>query len=169
MLRTGRRDSGPAASAADFVAGLQDEQDALVAFIGSLRTEQKALVDGDADRLADLGADKAAQIDLLTHLGEQRSRHLAAQNLSGSAEGMTTWLKRNPGFAAAVRKIWRELLAQAETARQINQNNGLLIETRLQQNRTKLAVLQTAAASDGVYRPDGQLRPLHSGRSLSQV
>ena len=68
-----------------------------------------------------------------------------------------------------MRKIWRELLAQAETARQINHSNGLLIESGLQQNRLKLAVLQTAAALDGVYRPDGQLRPLRSARSLSQV
>lgn len=169
MLRTASPDAGPAASAAVFVAGLQDEQIALVAFTSMLQAEQGALVQGDADRLAELATDKATQIELLTHLGELRSRHLAAQNLTGNAEGMLTWLGRNPGFAAAVRKIWRELLAQAETARQINHSNGHLIESRLQQNRLKLAVLQTAAASDGVYRPDGQLRPLRSARSLSQV
>ena len=169
MLRTATRDAGPAASAAVFVAGLQDEQIALVAFTGLLQSEQDALVQGDADRLAELAADKAAKIELLAHLGELRSRHLAAQNLSGSAEGMLAWLNRNPGFGTAVRKIWRELLAQAETARQINHSNGLLIESRLQQNRIKLAVLQSAAAGDGVYRPDGQLRPLRSARSLSQV
>jgi len=169
MLRSASADAGPAASAAVFVAGLQDEQVALVDFTGLLQAEQDALVQGDADRLAELAADKAAKIELLTHLGELRSRHLAAQNLSASAEGMLSWLNRNPGFAAAVRKIWRELLARAETARQINQSNGLLIESRLQQNRLKLAVLQTAAAADGVYRSDGQLRPLRSARSLSQV
>jgi flagella synthesis protein FlgN len=157
------------ASAAVFVAGLQEEREALAAFIGSLQAEQEALVRGDAERLADFAADNAAHIDLLTLLGEQRSRHLAAQNLTGDAEGMVTWMKRNPGFAAAVNKIWRELLAHAETAQQINQNNGVLIESRLQQNRQKLAVLQTAAVSDGVYRADGQLRPLRSARSLSQV
>ena len=169
MLRTASRDTSPAASAAIFVAGLQDEQVALVDFTGLLQAEQDALVQGDADRLAELAADKAAKIELLTHLGELRSRHLATQNLSGSAEGMLSWLNRNPGFAAAVRKIWRELLAQAETARQINHSNGLLIASRLQQNRLKLAVLQTAAAADGVYRPDGQMRGLRSARSLSQV
>lgn len=169
MLRTATQDAGPAASAAVFVAGLQDEQIALVAFTGLLQAEQDALVQGDAERLAELATDKAAQIELLTLLGELRSRHLAAQNLNGSAEGMLTWLSRNPGFGAAVSRIWRELLAQTETARQINHSNGLLIESRLQQNRLKLAVLQSAAASDGVYRPDGQLRRLRSARSLSQV
>ena len=169
MLRAASPDAGPAASAAVFVAGLQDEQVALVDFTGLLQAEQDALVQGDTDRLAQLAANKAAKIELLSHLGELRSRHLAAQNLSGNAEGMLSWLNRNPGFATAVGKIWRELLAQAETARQINQSNGLLIESRLQQNRLKLAVLQTAAATDGVYRSDGQLRPLRGGRSLSQV
>jgi flagellar biosynthesis protein FlgN len=169
MLHTAPPDAGPAASAAAFVAGLQDEQTALVAFTGLLQAEQDALVQGDADRLPELANDKAAKIELLAHLGELRSRHLAAQNLNGNAEGMLTWLNRNPGFATAVRKIWRELLALAETARQINHSNGLLIESRMQQNRLKLAVLHSAAASDGVYRPDGQLRPLRSARSLSHV
>jgi flagellar biosynthesis protein FlgN len=169
MQRAPSSAAGPAASAAAFAAGLQDEQAALIAFTGLLQAEQDALVQGDTDRLAQLAADKAAKIELLSHLGELRSRHLAAQNLSGNAEGMLSWLNRNPGFATAVGKIWRELLAQAETARQINQSNGLLIESRLQQNRLKLAVLQTAAGTDGVYRSDGQLRPLRGGRSLSQV
>ena len=168
-LHTASPDSDPAASAAAFVAGLQEERAALATFIGSLQAEQESLVQGDAERLADFAADNATHIDLLTLLGERRSRHLAAQNLTGSAEGMMTWMKRNPGFAAAVNKIWRELLAQAETAQQINQNNGILVESRLQQNRLQLAVLQTAAASDGVYRADGQLRPLRSARSISQV
>ncbi len=169
MLPATSPDAGPAASAADFVTGLQDEQLALVAFTSLLQAEEDALVQGNADRLAQLAADKAAQLELLTHLGEARNRHLAAQNLKRSAEGMLAWIRRNPGFAAAVRKIWGKLLAQAETAQQINHSNGLLIESRLQQNRLKLAVLQSAESADGVYRPDGQLRPLRGARSIGQV
>ncbi len=96
---------GPAASAAEFAAGLQDETIALVAFTGLLQAEQDALVQGDADRLAQLASQKTTQLELLTHLGESRNRHLAAQNLNANAEGMLGWLNRNPGFAAAVRKI----------------------------------------------------------------
>jgi flagellar biosynthesis/type III secretory pathway chaperone len=169
MSRAASPGAGAAASAAAFVAGLQEEREALAAFISSLRTEQEALVRGDADRLAELAADNAAHVDLLTLLGEQRTRHLAAENLAGSAEGMVTWMKRNPGFAAAVSKKWRELLAQAETAQELKQHNGILIESRLQQTRQKLAVLQTAGASDGVYRADGQLRAPRGARSISQA
>jgi len=169
MLRNASRDAGPAASAAGFAAVLRDEQAAVAAFTELLQAEQDALVQGDTERLAGLAAKKAEQIELLSRLGEQRNRHLAAQNLSGSAEGMRTWLARNPELAAAASKVWRELLAQAEAARQINLSNGVLIESGLQQNRLRLAVLQSAASPDGVYRPDGQLRPLRSARFLSQV
>ena len=169
MLRTASPDAGPAASAAVFVAGLRDEHAALVAFTGLLQAEQDALVQGDADRLGELAADKAAKLELLTHLGEQRNCHLASQSLDASAEGMLAWIKRNQGFSAAVTKIWQALLAQAEKAQQLNNNNGALIASRQQQNRLKLSVLQTAAAPDGVYRADGQLRPLRSARSITQV
>ncbi len=161
--------SNPATSAAAFAAALQSEQEALGVFVNLLQTEQEILVNGDAERLAALAPEKAAQIDLLTTLSEQRKRNFSAQNLTDSADGMLTWLCRNSGFSAAVRKIWRELLARAETARQLNDTNGILIESRLQRNRLKLAVLQSAAGSDGVYRPDGQLRPLRSARSLNQA
>jgi len=169
MLHTTSRDAGPAVSAAVFVAGLQDEQAALVAFTGLLQAEQDALVQGDADRLAELASAKADKIELLSYLGEQRSRHLAAQNLNDNADGMLAWLKRNSGFGAAVGKLWRELLEQAKVAQQLNATNGLLIQSKLQQNRLKLAVLQTSAASGGVYRSDGQLGPLRGTKSLSQV
>ena len=169
MLRTAPAPSGPAVSAAVFAAGLQAEHDALGVFIGLLLAEQAILVRGDAEGLAALASDKADKINLLTLLGEQRSRHLAAEGLSESAGGMLTWLSRHAGSAATVRKTWTELLARAETARQITLINGLLIESGLRQNRLKLTALQNAAASDGVYRPDGQLRPLRSARSLSQV
>jgi flagella synthesis protein FlgN len=169
MLRRTSVDAGPAANAANFVSAIQDERAALLAFTGLLQAEQDALVRGDADRVAALAAEKASQIELLSHLGESRSRFLAAQNLNAGNDGMLAWLGRNPGFATAVKKIWQELLALARKAQQINLNNGVLIESRLQQNRLKLAVLQTAANAGGVYRPDGHLRPLRGGRSLSQV
>lgn len=162
-------DSAPAPSAAAFAAALQAEQDTLGAFVSLLREEQEILVRGDAERLALIAPEKAAKINLLTELGEQRNRYLSSQNLTRNAEGMTTWLKRNPSLAASARKIWEQLLACAETAREINQSNGLLIESSLQQNRLRLGILQVANASEGVYRPDGQLRSLRHARSLSQV
>ncbi len=169
MLHATPPNSGPLADAAAFAANLQAERDAIIDFIYLLQSEQDILVRGDVDGLATLASDKADKIDLLALFGEQRNRYLGAQNLARSAAGMATWLGRNPGFATAVGKLWRELLDKAETARQINEDNGVLIENRLQQNRHKLAVLQSAAASNGLYQPDGQVRPLGGARSLIQA
>jgi flagellar biosynthesis protein FlgN len=169
MLHTAPPQRGPAPDAAAFAAGLQAEQDALGNFIRLLQAEQDILVRGDADGLAALAPDKAAQLDLLSALGERRKRCLAAQDLADSADGMRTWFERIGGSATPMRNTWQELLARAKTAQRLNQSNGALIENQLQQNRLKLAVLQSAAASDGVYRRDGQLRPLRSARPLDQA
>lgn len=160
-------DAGSPAHAATFVSGLEAERDSLVTFIAMLQAEQDALVSGDAERVAALAAEKTAKIDLLAALGVQRKRRLAAQALTDDAAGMLAWLSRNDGFAASARKAWQEMLVLAETARQLNQGNGQLIGTRLQQTRAQLAILQGATNSDGVYRRDGQLRPLRSARAFS--
>ena len=52
---------------------------------------------------------------------------------------------------------------------ELTQDNGILIENNLQQTRVKLAVLQTSVASDGVYRPDGKLRPLSNTRTFGAL
>lgn len=155
--------------AAAFSAILKAEQNSLAAFVGLLEVEQEALIRGDADGLAVLTNEKANKIDLLDRLSTQRRHYLAVQNLTASAEGMAIWLSCNPGFSATVSKVWRELLTLSETAWQINQNIGILIESRLQQNRLKLATLQSAVAPDRVYCPDGQLSTLSNTRPLRQV
>jgi len=155
------------AHAATFLAELQEERNALATVIDTLQAEQDALVSGDTERVAALAAEKADRIGLLAALGAQRKRHLAAQALTDNAAGMLAWLSRNNGLAASVRTTWQDLLALADTAQQLNLGNGQLIDSQLQQNRAKLAVLQGAANSDGVYRRDGQLRSLRNARSFS--
>ncbi len=169
MPDTATVNPSPATSAEDFAQVLRAELDALGSFVSVLQAEQEILVQGDADRLAELMPDKSYKIELLTFLGQQRKRHLTSQDLTDSADGMLTWLRRNPGFAAAVRKIWKDLLSKAETARQLNESNGLLIETGLQQNHMKLAVLRNASASEGVYRADGRFGHLNNSRSFIQA
>jgi flagellar biosynthesis/type III secretory pathway chaperone len=170
MLRTAARDTSFPANAEGFVAGLVSERIALSAFCQLLQAEQGALVKAQADRVAELAVDKATQIEALSRLADQRNRHLTAQGLSGNAEGIKVWLSRNPELALAAEKAWSELMGVAETARQLNQDNGLLIESKLQQNWQKLAVLQSSgASSDGVYHSDGRLSPLRSARSFSQA
>ena len=170
MLDTASRDTGSPANAEGFVAGLVSERLALGSMCRLLQVEQGALVQAQGDRVAELAVDKASQMETLSRLADQRSRHLTALGLSGNAEGIKVWLGRHPELALAAKKAWSELMAVAEKARQLNQDNGILIESRLQQNRQKLAVLQSSAASsDGVYHSDGRLSPMRSARSFSQA
>jgi flagella synthesis protein FlgN len=154
---------------AAFAAVLQAEHDALGAFISLLQAEQEILIQGNADRLAAIAPEKSAQIDLLARLGQKRDHYLSDQNLPLSAAGVETWFSRYPAKTGALRKTWAESLRRAEMARQINISNGMLIETRMQQNRQKLTVLQSAVSSEHTYRPDGQLGPFRSGRQISRV
>lgn len=154
------------APATAFAAALQAEHDALAAFLSLLQAEQEILVHGDADRLAQLAPDKARQIEQLISLGHERNRYLEGQGLGANSQGIQTWLAAQP---TAMRKTWRELLRSAETAQRLNNSNGLLIESRLQQNRMKLSVLQAAVSPGGLYRADGQLSPPARVRALSQA
>jgi flagellar biosynthesis/type III secretory pathway chaperone len=161
------RHSESATSIAAFLAALRDEHRTLIAFTNLLQAEQNALIAGDADKVAALAGDKAAQIESLAQFNEQRNLQLAAQGLAATALGMQAWLDRHPGVNKEAASAWRQLLAQAEAARQLNHHNGVLIENKLQQNRIKLAALQTTGASDSVYHADGRLAPLRSARTFN--
>jgi flagella synthesis protein FlgN len=169
MISSAAGSSAPDATAAVFAALLQTEHDTLGAFVSLLQAEQEILVQGDADRLAAIAPEKSAQIDLLTRLGQKRDRFLTDHHLALSAAGVETWLSRQATIAVELRRTWRETLRRAEMARQLNISNGLLIESRMQQNRQKITVLQTAVGSDNVYRPDGQLGAFRRGRAIGQV
>ncbi len=157
------------ANPAAFAAVLQAEHEALGEFVSLLQAEQEILIQGNADRLAAIAPEKSAQIELLSRLGQKRDAYLSGQNLPLSAAGVETWFSRYPARTSALRKTWAESLHRAEMARQLNLSNGMLIENRMQQNRQKLTVLQSAVNSDHTYRPDGQLGPFRSGRQIGRV
>ena len=170
MLQVASRDPQSDTSATHFLAGLRDEQFALSALTGMLRSEQDALIQGDADRVAALAADKEERIKSLARLSEQRSNRLGAGGLKDGTQGMQVWIQDHPEHASIVKKTWQQLLEGAEVARQINQCNGVLIENKLKQNRLRLAVLQTKGALDGVYGSDGRLNLRRSvGAAFIQV
>jgi flagella synthesis protein FlgN len=52
---------------------------------------------------------------------------------------------------------WKELLAAAGRARRGNNNNGVLIRTRMEYNRNALAALTVAPAKSAFYGPDGRV------------
>lgn len=138
---------------AEFVVNLQLEQDAIKAFIEILEKEQNALVQGNIENLDYLASQKTQIIKKLADLGDKRDQYLAGQGLSLDTEcGNNQLLSED----TLINTIWTELLQLAKTAKQLNQTNGTIISTRLQQSQQALAVLKSAAGNVSLYGPQGQ-------------
>lgn len=134
---------------------LQQEQAALDQFIELLQQEQAALVAADVDKLQSLSELKQQLSEHLTALAQQRVAQQERAGHSADAAGTRAWLAtQSPTVAAA----WKKLLATAQTARNLNQTNGQLIQTHMQHNQQALAVLLGAANRLDVYGADGQPR-----------
>jgi flagella synthesis protein FlgN len=147
---------------------LVEEAAQLRDFLVLLEKEQQALAGGDLEKLLPLAAEKNRSFAALSQLGEARGRALMAAGLAASRQGMESWLAQHPD-AGKARRDWQAFLDLADRARNLNQINGGLIAARLAHNQQALATLMAAANQAALYGPDGQARPLGSGRSLGSV
>ena len=134
---------------------LQQEQAALDHFIELLQQEQAALVAADVDKLQSLSELKQQLSDHLNTLAQQRVAQQERAGYSNDAAGTRAWLAAQ---GSSVVDAWNKLLAAAQTARDLNQTNGQLIQTHMQHNQQALAVLLGAANRLDVYGADGQPR-----------
>ncbi|CAG0945154.1 hypothetical protein GPROT2_03061 [Gammaproteobacteria bacterium] len=137
-------------------------------FLVLLEQEQQALASGDVERLLPLAEDKNRLFGRLAQLGEARGKALAALGFAADRQGMDGWLARQADQDGA-RRAWQELLDLAARASALNRTSGRLIAERLAHNQQALTTLMAAANQAALYGPDGQARPLGSGRSLGSV
>jgi flagella synthesis protein FlgN len=142
---------------------LQQEQAALDQFIELLQQEQAALVAADVDKLQSLSELKQQLSEHLNTLAQQRAAQWERAGFSNDAAGTRAWLATQP---PSIVDTWNKLLSTAQTARDLNQTNGQLIQTHMQHNQEALAVLLGAANRLDVYGADGQ--PLSSPGSGGQ-
>lgn len=136
-------------------------------FVALLRREQALLGENAVDSLQALVAEKSAAAEELLNLSEARERLLPGLGLSAGRAGMEAWLATPAGTAG--QPLWKQLLALAAEARELNQINGQLIALHMQNNQQALAVLMAAANQAMTYGPDGQQRGSGSGRSLGSA
>ena len=151
----------------DPVAGIANERDAVRVFIEVLRREQHALQQANVSVLLPLAAEKANQAQQLAELTRAREQWFAVPDSSVNQGGKEGRLADYPAAATA----WRELVQLAETARQINEINGILVNQRLRYNQQRLSALQAAAHgihNDGLYGSDGQPQTFSGGRRLGE-
>lgn len=132
-------------------------------FMELLKQEQQFLSAANAEHLAQaltpLAEQKSAACRLLEDLGRQRQLFLARYGLPLDKVAIESLMASRP----ALRNTWQNLLDLASQARALNEQNGKLINLRMQHNRGALSVLMAAADRVSVYGPDGH-QPSAFGR-----
>lgn len=144
------------------LSNLNDECEALRAFVVLLEDEQRALLGQHTEKLLPLSEAKIQLADKITALARVRQQHLQAGGLD-----MAEWLKRN---AAQGLPTWQETRRLAAHLQRLNQTNGELIQIKLRYNQQALGVLYGAAQSTaGLYGADGQPNQPSASRVLGSV
>ncbi len=146
-------------------------QDALVAEIGAwqglldiLHDEERALVRGDADRVAQITPIKLAQVETIGSHVRARQTTLEAAGHPVNAAGMAAWIGKDAAQGARLRQLGA-LEAAAQAA---NQRVGALLDMRLGAARQAMNVLIHAATrGNGLYDESGQSVAARSGKPLS--
>jgi len=134
---------------------LAAESAAWDALLKVLNEEERALIDGEADRLPKLNASKLECLHATGDLARARLNTLRDLVLSPDSTGMEAWLAQHG--MPAVQADWQKLRAMEEQAQAINQRIGKLIDMRLGATRQALNVLlQAAAGQAGLYDQAGQ-------------
>ena len=135
------------------LATVHEELDAVQAFESLLAFEEKALIAASPlETLPSIIEQKTALTERIAGLEKQRDAQLAALGFAGGFAGMESAVtKKN------ARRAVEAACAAATRAKQANNNNGVLIRTRMDYNRRALAALRVAPAKSGFYGPDGRL------------
>jgi len=144
---------------------LNEEHQAASSLLQILKQEQERLVEADIDGLVQLTEEKARLVTHMTDLAKRRHQTLAAAGFEASEAGMQAWLDASPNSTAA-RQAWKALLSLAESAKELNRLNGMLIGQHMARNQTALNVLQGAAQGGSFYGPDGQATTKPTSRGV---
>jgi len=146
-------------------ATLADENFAAGQLLQLLQQEQECLVGGNVDALEKLVPEKAAVVARMTELAQRRYRALAEAGHEAGEAGMKTWLAK-PGAADDAQRAWNALLATAESAKELNRVNGMLINQHLARNQGALNILHGTPQTGNLYGPNGQSTLGKGRRSL---
>ena len=133
--------------------------------VAALQQEQMLLSgNGDADEIPNVIGEKAKIVAEMAGLADQRHKLLAALGFPASENGMQNWLDQHG--ADADKKLWDELFELAQSAREINRVNGLLVGKQMAINQNALKILQGRSGGGSFYGPDGSSSVRTSGRPL---
>src|SRR5262249_13974039 len=106
-----------------YLNNLAEEHSVLARLVDLLRAEQDALVRGDADQVAALADPKAQCIGALKAHAQERRALVAAGGRSPDGNGMKLWTEEQAKAEPRLGQRWREFLALARVADQVNRAN----------------------------------------------
>ena len=144
---------------------LDEEHKAAVQLLQLLKLEQTHLVEADIDALTALIEAKSKIVARMTELAKWRHRTLGDIGFEATETGMQAWLASS-GEHAAAGKSWTELLAVAQSAKELNRTNGLLINRHMTRNQNSLNILMGNPQGSNVYGPNGQASSKASSRGF---
>lgn len=144
---------------------LQEEHRGATSLLQILDEEQACLLNADTETLGGLTQQKAALVGEMTELAKLRHALLAAAGFTANESGMQSWVG-SPASSPAAGRMWKALLLLAESAKEKNRVNGLLLGQYMVRNQSALKVLQGNPQGSGFYGPDGQATTRSTTRSL---
>jgi flagella synthesis protein FlgN len=132
-----------------------EEREAVHRLLELLRQEQTHLIDADVDGLAKVTEQKATTATHMSALAKRRHHMLAAAGFEATESGMQAWAD-SPAASTSDRDSWKGLLELAQSAKELNRVNGLLISQHIGRNQAALNVLHGAHGGSSFYGPNGQ-------------
>jgi len=139
----------------EMIAVIENEKHATQLFLEILKKEEEILMQGRVNDLDMLVSDKTKLFNRLEALSGQRLQYLLAQGYPANREGMQYWLAQHPD-CDEIHELWRQLIALAKQAQQMNEINGKVIAMQLQYNQRSYLALQSAAGNISFYGAKGQ-------------
>lgn len=136
---------------------LEQEVQAMNSLAEVLQQEQAVLIEGKVEDLHPITLQKNEVVANVSELEATRNRHLGQLGFSSDAAGMQAYL-RQQADRDGITRIWTELLALTESARESNRTNGILINKQINFTQSALGILQQSQGdtAGSFYGPNGQ-------------
>jgi len=135
-------------------SNLQEECRLTEQLIELLKQEQAQLVKADIEGLIAVTEEKSRIVAEISVTTNRRYRALANAGFDAREGGMRAWLNASVG-TTEVNRRWQKLLQLAQTVKNLNNTNGLLISKHMTRNQKALNVLQGNLGGN-LYGPNGQ-------------
>jgi flagella synthesis protein FlgN len=131
-----------------------EERAAIHRLLELLRREQTHLIDADVEALARLTEEKSRTAAQMSDIAKRRHSALAATGFEATEIGMQAWIE-SAAATTAERDSWKGLLELAQSAKELNRVNGLLISQHIGRNQSALNALHGAQGGSNFYGPNG--------------